>query len=295
MVVYESHKDNEIYVNDEVGEHVFNSEKEYEEYKNKRFDNLPIICDNCIYHLQKNKKKFSCPLDKNRKNENSIEQCEGHCKGCSYYYKNPETLKDWFKWFKTKFMNYYFYYKRKIEYNFHIGYYCSFRKFFFYWPSFKYPYFEFVHRTRNEYENECYICHIGWISKEHSHFNKASLFEKFYWTEYHFLNEHINYEYALCINDFYVDTFNNIKSGDSHFKCHKGEIYKVRPIRKYKYYDILYNVKSEDEYELRLKGQITKDEFDKHFRIPNDEELITLFQERNTKKREQEKENKIIN
>jgi hypothetical protein len=291
MPTYESHSTGGVYVSDDLGEHHFDTEEEYKEYRNKRWDAVPIICNNCIYHLQENKKKFKCPLDRRRSEENMREfgQCEGNCKACSYYWKNPETTKDWYKWYKNGFLSRYWYYRRTVERKLRIGFYRSYRKFFFYWPSIKYPYFEFVHRTRNEFEDECNVYNIGWISKEHSYDKKKSrFFEKFYYTQYHFSNEHINYEYALCTSDYYVDTFNNVKSNDCHFKCHSGEIYQVRPVRKYKYYDILYNRRDEDEYELKLKGQLTEDEFNKHFRIPEHEELMTLLQERRDKR---EKEN----
>ena len=62
-------------------------------------------------------------------------------------------------------------------------------------------------------------------------------------------------------NDCYINTFNNIESGDSYFICHKEGLYKVRHVAKYKYYDVLYNVRDEDEYNLRLKGQISEEEF----------------------------------
>lgn len=288
MLTYENHNANGIYVSDENGEHTFASEEEYQAYKKEKYDKLPIICDNCIYHLQENKKKFKCPFDRNPESVEKYGQSEGHCKGCTYYWTNPETTRDWYKWYKQGFLSRYYYYKNKFERKFKLGFYLSYRKFFFYWPTRKYPYFEFVHRTRNEYENECNIWHIGWISKEKSYRKKKStFFEKFYWSQYHFPTEHINYEYALCTDDFYVETFNNINSQDSYFKCHKDELYKVRPIRKYHYYDILYNKRDADEYELQLKGQITEEDFNKHFRIPEHEEVLKKLEERAEKRKQQ--------
>jgi len=93
----------------------------------------------------------------------------------------------------------------------------------------------------------------------------------------------------------YANLFNNVKSNDCHFKCHSGEIYQVRPVRKYKYYDILYNRRDEDEYELKLKGQLTEDELNKHFRIPEHEELMTLLQERRDKREKEHAEKVKIN
>ena len=291
-MTYENYDNQGVYVSDKNGEHTFATVEEYIAYRNEQFDKLPIICDTCIYHLQENKKKFKCPLDRYSKSPGAIDMREGNCKQCSYYWKNPETLKDWKNWYKRGFLSRYHYYKNKIERKFCIGFYRSYRKFFIYGPSLKHPYFMIVHRTRNEYENECNIYNIGWISEEHSYYKKATLFEKFFYMQYHFPTEHINYEYAECTSDYYVHMFNNIKSNDSYFKCHTGELYQVRHIAKYKYYDILYNKKPEDEYELTLKGQIVEEDFNKHFRIPTHEELMELLKKRNEDKNKETSEEK---
>ena len=70
MPIYENHTSDGVYVSDDLGEHHFATEEEYKEYRNKRWDALPIICDTCIYHLQEDKKKFKCPLDSDRSDEN---------------------------------------------------------------------------------------------------------------------------------------------------------------------------------------------------------------------------------
>ena len=269
-IVYENHgTDGSIYVSDENGEHNFLTEEEYEAYKSEKFEKLPTICDTCIYHLQKDKEKFKCQLGH-----------EGECKGCSYYWKNPENWEDWFKYYKNGFLSRYYYYRDQFNRKFKLGFYRSCRKFFFYWPSFKYPYFMFVKRVRNEYEDECNVYCIGFVSKENSYYNKATFFEKFYYPHYHFYSEHINYEYALCTNDYYVTTFNNIKTNDCMFKCHAGKTYRVRPVSKYKYYDILRPTNEEDEYEINMKGQIPENEFNKYFRLLKSGEYCEMLEKK---------------
>ena len=167
--------------------------------------NFPNLCETCIYGCQPNKKKYRCSFDGPHGKDNPV-------KSCSRYWKNPINFKEWYKWYKFKILSRYYSFKDKINRKLKIGFYRTYRKIFWFCPSFKQPYFEFVKRIRNEYEDECFIYRLGWISKKNSYYKNSTLFEKFYITGYVFPNEHINYQHAECIDDCYITTFNNIES-----------------------------------------------------------------------------------
>ena len=131
-----------------------------------------------------------------------------------------------------------------------------------YWPSFKHPFLTFVKRTRNEYEDECSVFQAGFIAGANNSDGRFHFTRRF---DAAVLGEHINYEYADCIEDCFVGTVNNVRTQHIGFKCYAGRRYQVRHVEKYKYYDIIYENGAVDEYELRLIGQMPESEFGRHF------------------------------
>lgn len=253
MFRFEYHGPEGITVNNGTEELHFNSTEEYQDWKIKQASTVPILCNYCIYCLQKNKKKFKCPLGTEFTPLKVIQ--------CSHYWKNPESLRDWIKWYKLQLIGRYWYYRRKIERKYRIGFYKTHRKRFIFWPTWKEPFFTFVKRLRNEYYDECRVRCFGWISKANSSCGQAGVFEEITTTA--IPGVHINYEYAKCTEDYFVTTINNFRTLDSYFKCRKGETYHVRHVAKYKYYDILY---MEDDM-CCIKGQIPEADFKKYFEI----------------------------
>ena len=77
--------------------------------------------------------------------------------------------------------------------------------------------------------------------------------------------EHINYEYAGCVKDYWVDTINNVRTRECNFKAHKGERYHVRHVEKYGYWDIVYKNDNIDDHEMHIIGQIPEKDFDEYF------------------------------
>ena len=63
------------------------------------------------------------------------------------------------------------------------------------------------------------------------------------------------------LEKLYFQSINNIKAHGGYFKCIKGQTYCARKIEKYKYYDICYQTD-----DVHITGQLSFDEFDKHFR-----------------------------
>lgn len=228
------------------GEFHFESYEEYKKWEIRRRQNMPILCNTCIYHCQDEKK---CPISG-----------ENKAVGCSYYTWNPTNLKKWSRYYWQTFRQKLFNKCYALAEKYKIGHAALKRKSWIFLPSIKYPFFTGFRRIRNEYYNEGYVWKFGFLPNDNREGSKNRFFEKYY-TDNLPGGTHINYEEAECLEDCYVQSVNNIKAHGGYFKCIKGQTYCARKIEKYKYYDICYQ--SDD---VHITGQLSFDEFDKHFR-----------------------------
>ena len=244
------------------GEFHFNTYEEYKKWDIRQRLKKPILCDTCIYHCQKDEK---CPMN-----------AEGKAIGCTYYTWNPTNWKEWLKYYKWSITRQISNKLYALADKLRIGHAAYKRKFWIFMPSFKYPYFIAFKRIRNEYYNEGYVWKFGFLPNFKLTYNKRTLKERFYekyFTDNLPTGNHINYEDADCLEDCYVHSINSIKAHGMYFKCHKGQRYRVRKVDKYKYYDITYYTD-----DVHITGQLSFDEFDKHFRYISLDEKLKEFE-----------------